>query len=165
MSTNGTQPTRVCVWELALEAWIARSERPPNLVEDGVFAVYLRSQKSPQAFRYLRRWIADGWSEASLVSYEEIAASLAEERVIASLKGKGLTELTELATRAQNAKRDLNKAFDAYRDVLSNGKATQPDASGEAPKPGGKVVRPSRKTSTPKPSVGGKAPLDDGGSR
>lgn len=152
------------MWELALEAWIARNERPPNLVEDGVFAVYLRSQKSPQAFRYLRRWIADGWPEASLVSYEEITASLAEERVIASLKGKGLAELTELAMRAQNAKRDLNKAFDAYRDVLSNGKATQPDTSGAVPGKGSKVVRPSRKSGPAKPQVGRPGSVDEGGS-
>lgn len=152
MSTNGTEGAAVCLHHLALEAWIARTERPANLVEDPLFGTYLRSQTSPQAYRYLRKWVGDSWDEARLVSYKEVAASLSEDAVIASLKGKGLAELTEIAMRAVNANRDLNKAFDAYRDVLSNEKAVQQKGSSGVPGDVREDVRPASKAARRVPS-------------
>ena len=162
MSKNGTDGATVCLHQLALEAWIARTERPANLAKDPLFATYLRGQESPQTYRYLRKWVGDFWDEARLVSFEEITTSLSEECVIASLKGKSLAGLTEIAMRAQNAKRDLSKAFDSYREVLSNGKeAPQQKAGGKISRTKRPVVRQARQGKSPV-GEGGKSPVLDG---
>ena len=119
MSTNGTDVATVCLQHLSLEAWTNRVERPANLGSHGVFACYLRTRPKGQTYRYLRAWLAANWSEASGVSYDEIALSLSEERVLASLKGKSLAEVTSIAKAAQDSQRDLSKAFKSCGEHLS----------------------------------------------
>lgn len=161
--TNGTQGARVCVHQLAVIGWLAGSPDPSLVDGDVVFAAYLRSQDQPQTYRYLRRWLADGWGDTELVSPSELRDSLHEERILGDLKGKNLDSITELVTRAQGAKRDLAKAFAAYEELLTNGKKTEPARSSGLPRTGSEVVRPSRKGNGSQSPVGRQGSVDGAG--